>query len=192
MCGSGLGLGNIKLESPSYFSFSSSAPSTEHSSSISSVAQLISTNYGTLSLAPARVSTPPNTVSVDGAGVIRVKRMRRMSSDTDEPDKSSSGHSGHVSELQYYSAGSPAWTQGDITDHASAGLGLEVREVQSNESQHNTPTNMSLTHADQEGISEMEFYTVSSNFIFQAFQPAAQVSTLDHQRVIPQSSIMRV
>ena len=41
MCGSGLGLGNIKLESPSYFSFSSSAPSTEHSPGISSVAQLL-------------------------------------------------------------------------------------------------------------------------------------------------------
>ena len=121
LAGSGLGLGSIKLESPSYFctNYTTNTSSCD-TLGPSSVAQLISTNYGTLSLAPARVASPTrDTVTVDSTGgLIRVKRMRRMSSE--EHDKSAAGH---VSELQYYTgsplSGSTSWAQ-EAMDHSSS------------------------------------------------------------------------
>ena len=134
LAGSGLGLGSIKLESPSYFLPTNYTANTSSCDTTimgpSSVAQLITANYGTLSLAPAaRVASPTNTVTVDtsglirgvdssGGGLIRVKRMRRMSSE--EHDKTGAGH---VSELQYYTgsplSASPTWTQ-EAMDHSSS------------------------------------------------------------------------
>ena len=118
---SGLGLSSIKLESPAYYCTSYTSPPGEQGAAPGAHAQLISTNYGTLSLAPARTS--PSVVSLGDNNLIRVKRMRRMSSETEEDlrgDKT-------VPDLQYYTgsplSGSAAWTQSDIDQATSIGEG---------------------------------------------------------------------
>ena len=123
---SGLGLSSIKLESPAYYCTSYTSPpgssvAGEQGAAPGAHAQLISTNYGTLSLAPARTS--PSVVSLGDNNLIRVKRMRRMSSETEEDlrgDKT-------VPDLQYYTgsplSGSAAWTQSDIDQATSIGEG---------------------------------------------------------------------
>ena len=119
---SNLGLSSIKLESPAYYC-TSFTPSTPPNSSEPAHAQtqLISTNYGTLSLAGARSSPSTVAVSLDNS-LIRVKRMRRMSS---EPEDDLREKTNSVSELQYYS-GSPlqagGWTQTDIEQATSIGI----------------------------------------------------------------------
>ena len=122
--GSGMGLSSIKLEAPAYYCTSYTPPCSD-SATAAGHTQLISTNYGTLSLAPARTSSP-NTVAVSLSdnSVIRVKRMRRMSSETEEAELRGDKTSG-VSDLTYYT-GSPlsgamatGWSHSDI-DHASS------------------------------------------------------------------------
>lgn len=113
---SGLGLSSIKLESPAYYCTSYASPpgDQEPGPGVTTHAQLVTTNYGTLSLAPARTS--PSAVSLGDNNLLRVKRMRRMSSEPEE-DK------GQVSDLQYYTgsplSGAATWTQSDI-DQATA------------------------------------------------------------------------
>ena len=115
---SGLGLSSIKLESPAYYCTSYASPPGDQGSNpgVTTHAQLVTANYGTLSLAPARTS--PSAVSLGDNNLIRVKRMRRMSS---EPEEELRGDKAQVSDLQYYT-GSPlpaTWTQSDI-DQATA------------------------------------------------------------------------
>ena len=128
---SGLGLSSIKLESPAYYctSYASppgdpdTAPGTTH-------AQLVTSNYGALSLAPARTS--PSVVSLGENNLIRVKRMRRMSSETEDELR---GDKTQVADLQYYTgsplSGTATWTQSDIDQAAAIG------ESQSNCCPHN-------------------------------------------------------
>ena len=105
--GSGLGLTNIKLESPAYYCTSYTPPCSD--------------SFTSLSL--ARTSSPSNVaVSLADNSVIRVKRMRRMSS---EPEDDLREKTSSVPELQYYS-GSPlqagGWTQTDIDQATSIGI----------------------------------------------------------------------
>ena len=105
--GSGLGLTNIKLESPAYYCTSYTPPCSD--------------NFTTLAL--PRTSSPSNVaVSLADNSVIRVKRMRRMSS---EPEDDLREKTSSVPELQYYS-GSPlqagGWTQTDIDQATSIGI----------------------------------------------------------------------
>ena len=80
---SSLGLSSIKLESPAYYC-TSYAPATPPSSEPTHAqTQLISTNYGTLSLAGTRSSPSTVAVTLDNS-LIRVKRMRKMSSEEDK------------------------------------------------------------------------------------------------------------
>jgi len=111
---SGLGLNSIKLESPAYYCTSYTPPCSDSS--------LISSNYGSLSLAR---SHSPSSVAVSLAdnSVIRVKRMRRMSS---EPEDDLRGDK--VSDL-YYSQSplgqTQAWSQAELDQGT---IGIEVRE----------------------------------------------------------------
>ena len=115
---SGLGLSSIKLESPAYYCTSYASPPGDQPDPgpglVTTHAQLVTANYGSLSLAPARTS--PSAVSLADNNLIRVKRMRRMSSEPEE-DK------GQVGDLQYYTgsplSGAATWTQSDI-DQATA------------------------------------------------------------------------
>ena len=111
---SGLGLSSIKLESPAYYCTSYASPPGDQDPQVTTHAQLVTANYGSLSLAPARTS--PSAVSLADNNLIRVKRMRRMSSEPEE-DK------GQVGDLQYYTgsplSGAATWTQSDI-DQATA------------------------------------------------------------------------
>ena len=100
---SGLGLSSIKLESPAYYCTSYTPPCSDSS--------LISSNYGSLSLAR---SHSPSSVAVSLAdnSVIRVKRMRRMSSEHEEDLRGDK-----VSDL-YYSQSplgqTQAWSQAEL------------------------------------------------------------------------------
>ena len=116
---SGLGLSSIKLESPAYYCTSYASPPGDQDPGpglVTTHAQLVTANYGTLSLAPARTS-PSAPVNLGDNNLIRVKRMRRMSSEELREDK------GQVSDLQYYTgsplSGAATWTQSDI-DQATA------------------------------------------------------------------------
>lgn len=117
---SGLGLSSIKLESPAYYCTSYASPPGDQGPVPGTThAQLVTANYGTLSLAPARTS-PSSVVSLGDNNLIRVKRMRRMSSETEEDLR---GDKSQVSDLQYYTgsplSGTATWTQSDI-DQATA------------------------------------------------------------------------
>ena len=119
---SGLGLSSIKLESPAYYCTSYTPPSAPPPEA--APPHLISTNYGTLSLAPARSTSPGTVVTADNS-VIRVKRMRRMSSETENDHDLRGDKTGSVADLQYYT-GSPlgqttGWTQSDIDQATSIG-----------------------------------------------------------------------
>jgi len=111
---SGLGLSSIKLESPAYYCTSYTPPCSDSS--------LISSNYGSLSLAR---SHSPSSVAVSLAdnSVIRVKRMRRMSSEHEEDLRGDK-----VSDL-YYSQSplgqTQAWSQAELDQGT---IGIEVRE----------------------------------------------------------------
>eukprot|EP00092_Neocalanus_flemingeri_P067787 GFUD01082780.1.p1 GENE.GFUD01082780.1~~GFUD01082780.1.p1 ORF type:complete len:612 (-),score=134.89 GFUD01082780.1:439-2274(-) len=107
---SGIGLSNIKLESPAYYCTSYTPPCSDPS--------LISSNYGSLSL--ARSHSPTSVaVSLSDNSVIRVKRMRRMSSENEDDLRGDK-----VSDL-YYSQSplgqTTAWSQADL-DQASIGI----------------------------------------------------------------------
>jgi len=107
---SGIGLNSIKLESPAYYCTSYTPPCSDPS--------LISSNYGSLSL--ARSNSPTSVaVSLSDNSVIRVKRMRRMSSENEDDLRGDK-----VSDL-YYSQSplgqTTAWSQADL-DHASIGI----------------------------------------------------------------------
>eukprot|EP00092_Neocalanus_flemingeri_P067789 GFUD01082782.1.p1 GENE.GFUD01082782.1~~GFUD01082782.1.p1 ORF type:complete len:641 (-),score=146.66 GFUD01082782.1:439-2361(-) len=111
---SGIGLSNIKLESPAYYCTSYTPPCSDPS--------LISSNYGSLSL--ARSHSPTSVaVSLSDNSVIRVKRMRRMSSENEDDLRGDK-----VSDL-YYSQSplgqTTAWSQADL-DQAS--IGIEMRQ----------------------------------------------------------------
>jgi len=107
---SGIGLSSIKLESPAYYCTSYTPPCSDPS--------LISSNYGSLSLAR---SNSPSSVAVSLAdnSVIRVKRMRRMSSENEDDLRGDK-----VSDL-YYSQSplvqTQAWSQADL-DQNSIGI----------------------------------------------------------------------
>ena len=117
---SNLGLSSIKLESPAYYC-TSFTPSTPPNSSEPAHAQtqLISTNYGTLSLAGARSSPSTVAVTLDNS-LIRVKRMRRMSSEEDKG----------VSDLAYYTGsplGNTTWSHSDIDQATSIGKFIQEK-----------------------------------------------------------------
>jgi len=107
---SAIGLNNIKLESPAYYCTSYTPPCSDPS--------LISSNYGSLSLARSHSPSSVN-VSLSDNSVIRVKRMRRMSSENEDDLRGDK-----VSDL-YYSQSplgqTAAWSQADL-DHASIGI----------------------------------------------------------------------
>ena len=100
---SGIGLSSIKLESPAYYCTSYTPPCSDPS--------LISSNYGSLSLARSHSPTAV-AVSLADNSVIRVKRMRRMSSENEEELRGDK-----VSDLYYSQSplgSATAWSQADL------------------------------------------------------------------------------
>jgi len=111
---SGIGLSSIKLESPAYYCTSYTPPCSDPS--------LISSNYGSLSLARSHSPTAV-AVSLADNSVIRVKRMRRMSSENEEELRGDK-----VSDLYYSQSplgSATAWSQADLDQ---GNIGIEVRD----------------------------------------------------------------